>query len=128
MAFALCSYSFSSIDFDVHHYGLSLQTPPRGLQLHLGTTTQPHLVDTLVMSNMGYFQLKASPGLWQLSIAPGRSRELYKMLSSSVQGGLHSGWSGVKDAGGAETLTDNSTQILLSSFLGAADCSWGRPV
>jgi hypothetical protein len=28
-------------------------------------------VDTLVMQNLGYFQLKASPGLWQLSIAPG---------------------------------------------------------
>lgn len=27
-----------------------------------------------VMSNMGYFQLKASPGVWQLGVAPGRSR------------------------------------------------------
>jgi hypothetical protein len=33
-------------------------------------------VDTLVMQNLGYFQLKASPGLWQLSIAPGGHKSL----------------------------------------------------
>ena len=42
----------------------SLQTPPRGLQLHLGSPAQPHMVDTLVMSNLAYFQLKAAPGRW----------------------------------------------------------------
>lgn len=50
------------------------QGAPRGLELQLGTSRQPGAVDTLVMSNMGYFQLKASPGLWQLGVAPGRSR------------------------------------------------------
>lgn len=37
-------------------------SPPRGLQLVLGTRQQPHLVDTIVMANLGYFQLKANPG------------------------------------------------------------------
>jgi len=39
------------------------QTPPRGLQLHLGTIMEPHIKDTLVMSNLAYFQLKAAPGM-----------------------------------------------------------------
>ena len=38
------------------------QTPPRGLQLHLGTPAQPHVVDTLVMANLAYFQLKVGEG------------------------------------------------------------------
>ncbi|KAK7399679.1 hypothetical protein VNO78_10868 [Psophocarpus tetragonolobus] len=51
--------------------------PPRGLQLILGTKTTPHLVDTLVMANLGYWQMKVSPGVWYLQLAPGRSSELY---------------------------------------------------
>ncbi|KAK4845965.1 hypothetical protein QYF36_011304 [Acer negundo] len=51
--------------------------PPRGLQLILGTESTPHLVDTLVMANLGYWQMKVSPGVWYLQLAPGRSSELY---------------------------------------------------
>ncbi|XP_057430669.1 UDP-glucose:glycoprotein glucosyltransferase isoform X2 [Lotus japonicus] len=51
--------------------------PPRGLQLILGTQISPHLVDTLVMANLGYWQMKVSPGVWFLQLAPGRSSELY---------------------------------------------------
>uniref|UniRef100_A0A2P2MAC6 Uncharacterized protein MANES_10G121900 n=1 Tax=Rhizophora mucronata TaxID=61149 RepID=A0A2P2MAC6_RHIMU len=51
--------------------------PPRGLQLILGTKSAPHLVDTLVMANLGYWQMKVSPGVWYLQLAPGRSSELY---------------------------------------------------
>ncbi|XP_044490237.1 UDP-glucose:glycoprotein glucosyltransferase isoform X2 [Mangifera indica] len=51
--------------------------PPRGLQLILGTKSRPHLVDTLVMANLGYWQMKVSPGVWHLQLAPGRSSELY---------------------------------------------------
>ncbi|KAJ6704521.1 UDP-GLUCOSE GLYCOPROTEIN:GLUCOSYLTRANSFERASE [Salix viminalis] len=51
--------------------------PPRGLQLILGTKNNPHLVDTLVMANLGYWQMKVSPGVWYLQLAPGRSSELY---------------------------------------------------
>src|SRR5690242_17730753 len=39
--------------------------PPRGLELELGTARAPHLQDTLVMANLGYFQIKANPGVWQ---------------------------------------------------------------
>ncbi|KAA3462915.1 UDP-glucose:glycoprotein glucosyltransferase-like isoform X2 [Gossypium australe] len=51
--------------------------PPRGLQLILGTENTPHLVDTIVMANLGYWQMKVHPGVWYLQLAPGRSSELY---------------------------------------------------
>ena len=60
-----------------------LQVTPRGVQLHLGSQKQPHLQDTLVMSNLGYFQLKSAPGAWTLQLAPGRSRQLYHIESST---------------------------------------------
>lgn len=53
--------------------------PPRGLQLLLGTKQRPHMVDTVVMANLGYWQLKASPGVWTLQLAPGRSADLYTL-------------------------------------------------
>lgn len=57
---------------------------PRGVQLRLAQgegAEGPHLVDTLVMSNLGYFQLKSAPGMWYLQLAPGRSTELYSVRS-----------------------------------------------
>ncbi len=56
---------------------------PRGVQLHLGNAAQPRLVDTLVMSNLGYFQLKAAPGVFALRLAPGRSADLYAVDNST---------------------------------------------
>jgi UDP-glucose:glycoprotein glucosyltransferase len=53
-----------------------VQIHPRGVQLQLlplsAPPEAPPLVDTLVMSNLGYFQLKSAPGLWKLKLAPGR--------------------------------------------------------
>lgn len=56
--------------------------PPRGLQLILGTKKMPHAVDTLVMANLGYWQMKVSPGVWYLQLAPGRSADLYVLKES----------------------------------------------
>ncbi|MCO5569801.1 hypothetical protein L7F22_023515 [Adiantum nelumboides] len=36
--------------------------PPWGLQLVLGTKLNPHVVETIVMANLGYWQLKAALG------------------------------------------------------------------
>jgi UDP-glucose:Glycoprotein Glucosyltransferase len=38
--------------------------------------------DTLVMQNLGYFQLQANPGLWQLTLAEGRASELYQIADA----------------------------------------------
>jgi len=42
--------------------------------------------DSLVMQNLGYFQLKANPGVWEVALAPGRAVQLYSIVESS-QGG-----------------------------------------
>eukprot|EP01126_Amoeba_proteus_P013472 TRINITY_DN1573_c0_g2_i10.p1 TRINITY_DN1573_c0_g2~~TRINITY_DN1573_c0_g2_i10.p1 ORF type:complete len:1144 (-),score=275.63 TRINITY_DN1573_c0_g2_i10:25-3456(-) len=53
--------------------------PPRALGLILGDVVEPHQQDSLVMSNLGYFQLKASPNVWNLQLASGQSRLLYQV-------------------------------------------------
>lgn len=55
--------------------------PPRGLQLTLGTKIDPVVVDTIVMANLGYLQLKSSPGRWLLRLREGRSSDLYDITS-----------------------------------------------
>jgi len=56
-------------------------TPPSGLQLNLEPMGRPGqaVSDTTVMSNLGYFQLKARPGTWALQPTAGRSRDLYQV-------------------------------------------------
>ncbi|KAG1353977.1 UDP-glucose:glycoprotein glucosyltransferase [Cocos nucifera] len=63
--------------------------PPRGLQLILGSKQIPHLVDTLVMANLGYWQMKVSPGVWYLQLAPGRSADLYVLKESEDRSPSH---------------------------------------
>ncbi|XP_045542261.1 UDP-glucose:glycoprotein glucosyltransferase [Papilio machaon] len=63
-----------------HAWDTTLGTPPRGLQLILGSREQPELMDTIVMANLGYFQLKANPGAWTLRLRPGRSEDIYEIV------------------------------------------------
>ncbi|KAJ3356467.1 hypothetical protein GGF32_001492 [Allomyces javanicus] len=59
------------------------QSPPRGLQFELrGSAGQ--VEDTIVMANLGYFQLKASPGQWNLTLRAGRSSNVYEPVQQSV--------------------------------------------
>lgn len=102
--------------------------PPRGLQLDLNqyphnNSLHSHThVDTLVMSNLGYFQLKANPGLWSLSLAHGRSSLVYKIDSMDFDS---SGF--ISSAGGgslwrrsqrssANSLSSSSSKLSLSSL------------
>ncbi|XP_075426456.1 UDP-glucose:glycoprotein glucosyltransferase 1 isoform X1 [Ascaphus truei] len=62
-----------------HCFDITTGQPPRGLQFTLGTTTNPVVVDTIVMANLGYFQLKANPGAWVLRLRKGRSEDIYKI-------------------------------------------------
>ncbi|XP_077988302.1 UDP-glucose:glycoprotein glucosyltransferase 1-like isoform X2 [Glandiceps talaboti] len=64
-----------------HCIDLTTGQPPRGLQFTLGTKNQPVTVDTIVMANLGYFQLKAKPGAWMLRLRQGRSAEIYEVAS-----------------------------------------------
>lgn len=65
--------------FDTTHDQFS---PPNGLQLVLDRTLGPLTFhrDTLVMKNLGYFQLQATPGVWSLHLARGRAADLFEFI------------------------------------------------
>lgn len=99
--------------------------PPRGLELTLGDSRQLRRVDTLVMSNLGYFQLKAAPGVWRLGLAPGRGSELFGIVPGgggdaaaaplAAAAGGEGGGEG--EGGGGGGLADGLTTFI-SSFSG----------
>lgn len=64
-----------------HCFDIALGMPPRGLQITLGTETNPVMFDTIVMANLGYYQLKANPGAWVLRLRQGRSADIYEIVS-----------------------------------------------
>ncbi|KKA27345.1 hypothetical protein TD95_002296 [Thielaviopsis punctulata] len=59
---------------------------PRGAQLVLATEKHPHLDDTIVMLNLGYFQFKANPGFYNIQLLPGRSTEIFEIESVGAKG------------------------------------------
>ncbi|TDG42125.1 hypothetical protein AWZ03_011457 [Drosophila navojoa] len=72
-----------------HCFDAASGAPPRGLQLVLGTKSQPTLVDTIVMANLGYFQLKANPGAWTLRLREGKSADIYAISHAEGPNTLH---------------------------------------
>ena len=52
--------------------------------------------DTIVMANLGYFQLKAAPGYWDLKLRSGPSADIYKIDSHSNTNGQSSDGQSVK--------------------------------
>eukprot|EP00730_Choanoeca_flexa_P004162 TRINITY_DN11618_c0_g3_i1.p1 TRINITY_DN11618_c0_g3~~TRINITY_DN11618_c0_g3_i1.p1 ORF type:complete len:1253 (+),score=421.02 TRINITY_DN11618_c0_g3_i1:1104-4862(+) len=80
--YALFKLAFLTVEGSCNDAGT--RAPTAGLQLQLGTPLSGPLFDTLVMANLGYFQLKSQPGAWQLSMRPGRSTDIFDI--SSVKG------------------------------------------
>uniref|UniRef100_A0A8C4EH43 UDP-glucose ceramide glucosyltransferase-like 1 n=1 Tax=Dicentrarchus labrax TaxID=13489 RepID=A0A8C4EH43_DICLA len=74
-------YELEHLLLEGHCFDVSSGQPPRGLQFTLGTASEPVIMDTIVMANLGYFQLKANPGAWILKMRKGRSDEIYKIYS-----------------------------------------------
>lgn len=70
---------------------MTQKTPPKGAQFILGTKAQPHVSDTLVMANMGYFQLKANPGVWEMVLRPGRTHQVFSIESIGSEGWVTGG-------------------------------------
>jgi hypothetical protein len=54
--------------------------PPNGLQLVLRNLKNKVIDDTIVMKNLGYFQLKTKPGVYDISLAKGRSSDLFNRI------------------------------------------------
>jgi UDP-glucose:glycoprotein glucosyltransferase len=98
-------YELKNILIDGHARDIS-QGNARGVQIILGTEQNPHVVDTIVMANLGYLQLKANPGVWTLDLKEGRSREIFELQSVGSEG-----WSS-RDV---ETI---GSDIVLTSFEG----------
>ncbi|OMJ17042.1 UDP-glucose:glycoprotein glucosyltransferase, partial [Smittium culicis] len=96
-------FSLNSVLIEGHAQDSADRSPPSGLQVVL--TNGPHLVskqknkvdssvynrdakqkygkihaETIVMANLGYFQLQAQFGVYSLSTRSGRSRRLYEMI------------------------------------------------
>ncbi|XP_023698378.2 UDP-glucose:glycoprotein glucosyltransferase 2 isoform X1 [Paramormyrops kingsleyae] len=74
-------YELEYLLLEGHCFDQSTGQPPRGLQFTLGMSRDPLMQDTIVMANLGYFQLKANPGAWILKLRKGRSEEIYQILS-----------------------------------------------
>jgi UDP-glucose:glycoprotein glucosyltransferase len=100
-------FELEYILIDGHCRDMSSQGPPRGLQFVLGSTNSPSMTDTIVMANLGYFQLKANPGVWQLSLREGRSQEIYQLESVGTEGWL------------SPTVEESGNSIALLTFEGA---------
>jgi UDP-glucose:glycoprotein glucosyltransferase len=98
-------YELEHILIEGHSRDASSGQPPRGAQLVLGTDRNAHFADTIVMANLGYFQFKANPGIYDLKLQSGRSEEIFAIDSAGSLGyGVHPG--------------DNTTEIALMSFRG----------
>nr|XP_019592750.1 PREDICTED: UDP-glucose:glycoprotein glucosyltransferase 2 [Rhinolophus sinicus] len=73
-------YELEYLLLEGHCFDITTEQPPRGLQFTLGTKNQPVAVDTIVMANLGYFQLKANPGAWILKLRQGKSEDIYQIV------------------------------------------------
>eukprot|EP00055_Hartaetosiga_balthica_P017429 m.116958 g.116958 ORF g.116958 m.116958 type:complete len:1554 (-) comp9315_c2_seq1:228-4889(-) len=72
-------FSLSALSVTGRCLDPSTSHPVAGLQLELGTKTDGAVVDTIVMANLGYFQLKATPGAWQITLRHGQSEAIYSI-------------------------------------------------
>ncbi|KAJ6439944.1 UDP-glucose:glycoprotein glucosyltransferase [Purpureocillium lavendulum] len=81
-------------------------SPPRGAQLVLSTEKEPLVTDTIVMSNLGFFQFKANPGFFKIQLKAGRTSDIYSIESIGAQG-----WEPVPG--------DEGTELALMDFRGS---------
>ncbi|KAH6721098.1 UDP-glucose:glycoprotein glucosyltransferase-domain-containing protein [Leptodontidium sp. 2 PMI_412] len=99
-------YELENILIEGHSREIPGGAAPRGVQLTLGTERDPHTADTIIMSNLGYFQFKANPGYYKIDLLEGRSAEIFNIDSVGSKG-----WS--------PTPGDENTEVVLMSFKGA---------
>ena len=104
---------------------LTHSKPPNGLQLELRGDSG-RVSDTLVMQNLGYFQLKANPGVWDIALADGRAAELYEITQppaadAAAHGALRRVQRSrffVEPEDGEEAPAVSSQQVVVRDFLG----------
>lgn len=79
-------YELERILVEGHCLDSVTKSPPRGLQFEISSPSKSVKKDTLVMANLGYFQLKALPGVWNLGLREGRSSEVYSIEDIGTEG------------------------------------------
>ena len=79
-------YQLESILIEGHSRELPSGMPPRGVQLALNTLDEREGSDTIIMANLGYFQFKANPGVYNLGLKRGRSDEIFSIDSIGSEG------------------------------------------
>ncbi|CAG8465507.1 9724_t:CDS:10 [Cetraspora pellucida] len=99
-------FELKNILIEGHAFDITTNSPPSGLQLLLGTNNYPEMVDTIVMANLGYLQLKANPGVWTLRLREGKSKEIYDILSVGSEGWF------------SRSVSEIGNEIVLNSFEG----------
>lgn len=99
------TYELENILIEGHSRDTTTGIAPRGAQLALSTAENPSLADTLIMANLGYFQFKANPGFYNISLLPGLSQKIFNIDSVGALG---------YDA----RQGDESTEVTLMSFSG----------
>ncbi|KAL2024740.1 hypothetical protein VTK56DRAFT_5561 [Thermocarpiscus australiensis] len=99
------AYELENILIEGHSREQPSGQPPRGVQLVLGTENDSHFADTIIMANLGYFQFKANPGVYNIRLKEGRSSDIYTLESVGAQG-----WNPVPG--------DETTEIALMDFQG----------
>jgi UDP-glucose:glycoprotein glucosyltransferase len=80
------TYELENILIEGHTRDSSVGIPPRGAQLVLSTAKEPHFADTIIMANLGYFQFKANPGYYNITLQPGLSQKIFKIDSIGALG------------------------------------------
>ncbi|MBE3043789.1 hypothetical protein IMZ48_14690 [Candidatus Bathyarchaeota archaeon] len=98
-------YQLRNILIEGHSRQVNKGTPPRGAQLVLGTDKDPHVSDTLIMANLGYFQFKANPGFYNIHLQEGRSSDIFEIES-------------VGAVGYEAVPGDEGTEVVLMDFKG----------
>jgi len=98
-------YELENILIEGHSKEVPSGSAPRGVQLVLATEKDSHFSDTIIMANLGFFQFKANPGVYNIHLKKGRSSDIYTMESVGAQG-----WNKVSG--------DETTEIALMDFQG----------
>ncbi|KAK5653515.1 hypothetical protein OQA88_8774 [Cercophora sp. LCS_1] len=98
-------YELENILIEGHSRELPGGSPPRGVQLVLETEKDPHFADTIIMSNLGFFQFKANPGVYNIKLKEGRSSEIFSIESVGAKGY-------------GKVAGDENTEVVLMDFQG----------
>ncbi|XP_050006327.1 UDP-glucose:glycoprotein glucosyltransferase 2 isoform X2 [Alexandromys fortis] len=99
-------YELEYLLLEGHCFDMTTEQPPQGLQFTLGTKSNPAVVDTIVMANLGYFQLKANPGAWTLKLREGKSEDIYEIVG-------HEGTDSESDAGNIVVMLNTFKSKIL---------------